>query len=147
MWWLLAVPALAADPEPKEEVEIVKPEYREGKVLIRFPGRDGETVRCDGWTIGKLPLETTLLEGVHTFEVTGKKPFTIATRLTFEDDAPLKLDLSKAVPVDVDAPTGIHVISTTSSRRRADGSVVVEIDEEKEPEVAEESDDEATSTP
>lgn len=131
MLWIWASVALAEP--PALEVEIVKTEYREGKVQVAFPGREGEAVKCDGWALGPLPVDTMLVEGVHTFEVTGKEPFSITTELAFEGDDMLVLDLSKAVAIDVDAPTGIRVISTSSSTRRLDGSVVADTDEPQAP--------------
>lgn len=122
MLWMWAAVAMA-DPGP--DVEIVKPEDREGTVVLSLPGRDGDVVKCDGWALGALPIETKLVEGVHTFEVAGKEPFSVTTKLEFEGDTALTLDLSKAVPFDVDAPTGIRVISNSSSSRRLDGSVHV----------------------
>ncbi len=135
MWWMWLVPAVATDPAT-EEIEVVKPEYREGAVALTFPGREGETVKCDGWTLGTLPLETRLLEGVRAFQVSGKEPFSVTTKIVFEGDETLALDLSKAVPVDVAAPSGIRVISTSTSRRREDGSIVTEPDEKPDPEKA-----------
>lgn len=124
MVWMWLVSAIAADPPEAEEIEIVKPDYVEGKVTITFPGREGDTVKCDGWTLGTLPLDTQLLAGVHTFEVTGKEPFEITTELVFEnEETALALDLSKATPVNVGGPTGIRVISN-SKKRRSDGSVI-----------------------
>ncbi|MEO0604540.1 MAG: hypothetical protein AAF211_24105 [Myxococcota bacterium] len=134
MWWMLLTPAMA-DPAV-EEIEIVKPEYREGAVSISFPGREGDVVKCDGWNLGTLPVETRLLEGVRSFEVLGKERFKVTIDLAFEGEETLALDLSKAVSVDVAAPSGIRVISNSANRRRADGSFVMpsEDDKPKEPE-------------
>ncbi|MEN0061433.1 MAG: hypothetical protein AAGA48_04735 [Myxococcota bacterium] len=126
MWWMWTLTAVA-DPTP--EVEIVKTEYREVKVKIELPGREGDTVRVDGWRLGKLPVETALIEGVHTFEVTGSQdPFKITTKIAVPEEKTdlLTLDLSKAEKVVVAATTGIQVIGKSPQRRTEDGAVVLQ---------------------
>ncbi|MFT5456650.1 MAG: hypothetical protein ACI9K2_003137, partial [Myxococcota bacterium] len=44
---------------------------REGEFMVFFPGRDGDTLKVDGATIGALPTTVRLTEGQHRFSVSG----------------------------------------------------------------------------
>lgn len=130
--------AVALGAPPDDDVEIVREKYEEIAVRITFPGREGDMVRCDGWPLGKLPVETELLKGVHTFEVRGTSgTFKLTTELLAPRKGRLALDLSTADPVQVEVPAGIQVIG--DSPRRADGSVATE--------TAETNKDQAPKTP
>lgn len=125
MWWMWWSPAVAADPIVEEVVEIVEDD-RELDVKLVFAGREGDPIKVDGWAIGRLPLETKLVEGIHVFEINGPKGrTTVTTRLEANGDAPVTLDLENATPAKASAPTGIRVIGETSMRRNADGSITV----------------------
>lgn len=118
MFYMWAAIAVAAPP-PEPEVEIVRESYEEGPVKLTFPGREGDEVSVDGWRLGKLPVETSLLQGIHTFDVKGKAgPFSITTNLQFSETKPLALDLSKAEPADVEVPARIEIIGDSSRSSR-----------------------------
>lgn len=53
---------------PKYPVTL-RPVVREGSVLVVAPGWDGATLYVDGAPVGSLPLQVTLAEGPHVFEV------------------------------------------------------------------------------
>ncbi|HHO50969.1 MAG TPA: hypothetical protein ENK18_08880, partial [Deltaproteobacteria bacterium] len=55
-----------------ESIEVVHHTERQGKVRIVLAGREGDAVRVDGWVLGTIPLETELVEGLHTLKVEGE---------------------------------------------------------------------------
>lgn len=97
MWiWMLGV-ATAGPPDAPQDVEIVYNTERQGKVRIVLAGREGDTIRVDGWVLGTLPLETELVEGLHTFKVEGAAGVVeVKTNLVVSDEI-TQLDLAEAV--------------------------------------------------
>lgn len=86
-------------------VEIV-PQFVDVSVNLSFPGRDGDAVFVDGWPAGKLPVQTQLSEGAHTFRIEGATgKFEVELYVPALQNAVTQIDLSvPPPPPEVSAP-------------------------------------------
>ena len=111
-WMLLAAASAIAGPIDLEALglelgpkvfgsqpEAVQDRADQGQVRISLAGREGDTLKIDGWPFGTLPVETELAAGLHTFQVDGE-----AGRLQFDAvvivqaEGVVEIDLAAAIP-------------------------------------------------
>ena len=99
LWCVLFTVAAEADPKgpPPQEIEVVRDEPQQGTFRLVYAGREGDTLRVDGWPFGTLPVETELAEGLHTFRIEGAAgKLDISATLVVEADKVVEVDLARA---------------------------------------------------
>ncbi len=92
-----------------ESIEVVHHTERQGKVRIVLAGREGDAVRVDGWVLGTIPLETELVEGLHTLKVEGEAGVVeVKTNIVVADEI-VEIDLAAVQPAAIEAPKMLSV--------------------------------------
>ena len=119
MWWMLLAQAsagvgpFALEVEPKvfgTQPQQVEDEAAQGPVKILMAGREGDTLKVDGWPFGTLPVETELAAGLHRFRIEGEAGVVeIDAVVHVLTSTVVEIDLTTALPPpEPVAPTSVQ---------------------------------------